>query len=86
MKEFTSSFGLVNRLLRCCVGSIFVGFVSAVIVYAFHGWTWPSEINGVALTPPEFVAVVVLLTLVVGICIDSWRRKEIVPKKVNANE
>jgi hypothetical protein len=86
MKEFTSSFDLVNRLLRCCLGSIFVGFVSAVILYAFHGWTWPSEINGVALNLPEFVAVVVLLTLVVGICIDFRRTKEIVPKKVNATE
>jgi len=67
---------LVNRLVRCCVGSIFVGFVSAVIVYAGHGWTWPSEINGVALNLPEFVAVVVLLTLIVGICIDYWRKKQ----------
>jgi hypothetical protein len=86
MKELTSSFGMINRLLRCCVGSIFVGFVSAVIVYAFHGWTWPSEINGLPLNPPEFVALVVLLTLVVGICIDFWRTKQIVPKTVNANE
>ena len=58
MKGLTSTDGLVNRLVRCCVGSTFVGCVSAVIVYAFHGWTWPSEINGVALNLPEFVAVV----------------------------
>ena len=86
MKALTSSFGLFNRLLRCCIGSIFVGFVSAVIVYAFHGWTWPSEINGVTLNVPEFLAVVVVLTLIVGICIDSWRTKQIVREKVNANE
>ena len=76
MKRLTSSFRLVDRLVRCCVGSIFVGCVSAVIVYAFHGWTWPSKINGVALNLPEFVAVVVLLTFVVGICIDYWRTKQ----------
>jgi len=76
MKGLTSGFGLVNRLVRCCVGSIFVSCVSAVIVYADHGWTWPSEINGVALNLPEFLAVVVLLTFVVGICIDYWRTKQ----------
>jgi len=75
MKGFTSSFSLVNRLVRCCVGSAFVGCVSAVIVYADHGWTWPSEINGVTLNLPEFVALVVLLTFVVGVCIDYWRMK-----------
>jgi len=85
MKGFTSAFGLVNRLVRCCVGSIFVGFVSAVIVYAFHGLTWPSEINGVALNLPEFVAVVVLLTLVVGIFIDYWRTKQWSNMKVSAD-
>jgi hypothetical protein len=76
MKGFASSFSLVNRLVRCCVGSTFVGCVSAVIVYAGHGWTWPSEINGVALNLPEFVAVVVLLTFVVGVCVDYWRMKQ----------
>ena len=76
MKGLTSSLSLVNRLVRSCVGSIFVGCVSALIVYAFHGWTWPSEINGVALNLPEFVAVVVLLTFLVGICIDYWRTKQ----------
>jgi hypothetical protein len=76
MKALTSSSGLVSRLVRCCVGSIFVGCVSAVIVYAFHAWTWPSEINGVALNLPEFATVVVLLTFVVGICIDHWRTKQ----------
>ena len=75
MKAFASSFSLVNRLVRCCVGSTFVGCVSAVIVYAGHGWTWPSEINGAALNLPEFVAVVVLLALVVGVCIHYSRRK-----------
>jgi len=73
MKELTSSRSLGNRLVRCCVGSIFVAFVSAVIVYAFHGWTWPSEINGVALNLPEFVVLLVVLTLIIGIPIDYWR-------------
>ena len=80
MKGLTSSFALVNRLMRCFLGSIFVAFVSAVIVYAFHGWTWPSEINGVALNLPEFVALLVVLTFVLGIPIDYWRMKQIVPK------
>jgi len=78
MKGLTSSPSLVNRLVRCCLGSIFVGFVSAVIVYAFHGWTWPSEINGVALNLPEFVVLLVVLTLVIGIPIDYWRTKQVV--------
>ena len=76
MKESTSTDGLVNRLVRCCISSTFVGCVSAVIVYAFHDWTWPSEINGVALNLPEFVAVVMLPTIVIGICIDYWRTKQ----------
>ena len=84
MKGLTSTDGLVNRLVRCCVGSVFVGCVSAVVVYAFHGWTWPSEINGVALNLPEFVAVVALLTFVVGICIDYWRTKQQPNVKVGA--
>jgi len=76
MKELTSSFTLVDRLVRCCLGSIFVGCVSAVIVYAGHGWTWPPEINGVELNLPEFLAVVVLLAFVFGIGIDYWRTKQ----------
>jgi len=72
----TSSLTLVDRLVRCCLGSIFVGCVSAVIVYAGHGWTWPSEINGVELNLPEFLAVVVLLAFVFGIGIDYWRTKQ----------
>ena len=76
MKGLTSTDGLVNRLVRSCVGSTFVGCVSAVIVYAFHGWTWPSEINGVALNLPEFLAVVMLPTFIIGICIDYWRTKQ----------
>jgi len=76
MKGLTSSLTLVDRLVRCCLGSIFVGCVSAVIVYAGHGWTWPSEINGVELNLPEFLAVVVLLAFVFGIGIDYWRTKQ----------
>lgn len=67
---------MVNRLVKYCVGLTFVGCLSAVIVYAVHGWTWPSEINGVTLTLPEFVAVVVLVTLVLGVCVDYWRTKQ----------
>jgi hypothetical protein len=75
MKALTSDFSLANRLAKYCASSIFVGCVSTVIVYALHGWTWPSEINGVTLNLPEFVAVVVLLTFIVGLCIDYWNTK-----------
>ena len=85
MKALTSSSRLAARLVRCCVGSAFVGCVSAVIVYAFHAWTWPSEINGVALNLPEFVAVVALLTFVVGICVDYRRTKQYSDVNVSAN-
>jgi len=51
-------------------------FSPLLIVYAFHSWIWPSEINGVSLNLPEFVAVVMLLTFVVGIGIDYWRTKQ----------
>jgi len=78
MKGLTSTDGLVNRLVRCGVGSIFVGCANIVIVYALHGWTWPSEINGVTLNLPEFVAIVVLLTFVIGMPIDYWRTKQVV--------
>ena len=76
MKGLTSTFRLANRLVKYCVGLTFVAGLSAVIVYAVHGWTWPSEINGVTLNLPEFVAVVVLVTLVLGVCIDYWRTKQ----------
>lgn len=85
MKALTSTDRSVNRLARCCVGSIFVAFVSAVIVYAFHGWTWPSEINGVALNLPEFAALVGLLTFVVGTPIDYWRTKRWSSVKVSTD-
>jgi len=76
MKGLTSKEHLFLRVISVVISASFVGCVSAVIVYAGHGWTWPSEINGVALKLPEFVAVVVLLTFVVGVCIDYWRMKQ----------
>ena len=72
------------RVLEYCGSLTFVAGVSVLIVYASHGWSWPSEINGVALNLPEFVAVVVLLTFVVGICIDYWRTKQQSKMKVGA--
>jgi hypothetical protein len=59
----------------------FVACVSTLVVYAFHGWTWPLEINGVTLSVPEFVIVIVLLTLVAGICIDLWRSRNPTKRK-----
>jgi hypothetical protein len=76
MKGLTSKEHLFLRVISVVISASFVGCVSAVIVYAGHGWTWPSEINGVELNLPEFVAVVVLLTFVVGVCIDYWRMKQ----------
>ena len=66
---------LQNFIVRYCVGLTFVAGVSALIVYANHGWTWPTEINGVTLSLPEFLAVIVLVTLPVAICIDVWRSR-----------
>ncbi|MGP8069684.1 MAG: hypothetical protein ACLP5V_07310 [Candidatus Bathyarchaeia archaeon] len=66
---------LRNFIVRYCVGLTFVANVSALIVYANHGWTWPTEINGVTLSLPEFLAVIVLVTLPVAICIDAWRSR-----------
>jgi hypothetical protein len=73
----TDPLRLVDRLVKYCVGLTFVGAVSAVIAYALHGWTWPSRINGVSLTLPEFVAVVVSITLVIGVCVDYWKTKHL---------
>jgi len=70
-----------NFIVRYSVGLTFVACVSTLVVYAFHGWTWPSEINGVTLSVPEFVIVIVLLTLVAGICIDLWRSRNPTKRK-----
>jgi len=71
---------LVSRLVKYCVGLTFVGCFSAVVVYAVHGWRWQSKFAGgrITLSLPEFVAVVVLVTLVIGICVDYWRTKQVV--------
>ena len=84
MKGSTSTFRLANRLVKYCAGLTFVAGLSAVIVYAVHGWTWPSRINGVAMNLPEFVAVVVLVTFVIGISVDYWRTKQESNVKVGA--
>jgi len=76
MKGFTSNFSLANRFAKYCVGLTFVGGLSAVIVYATHGWSWPSRINGLTISLPEFVTVVVLVTLGIGVCVDYWRAKQ----------
>jgi Mn2+/Fe2+ NRAMP family transporter len=70
---------LVNRLVKYCVGLTFVGCLSTVVVYAVHGWSWQSKFGGdVTLNLPEFVAAVMLITLVLGVCIDYWRTKQVV--------
>jgi hypothetical protein len=63
----------LNKIVEYCGGSIFVAVVSALIVYALHGWSWPSEINGVSLNLPEFLILLVLITLPFAICIDTVR-------------
>jgi len=69
-----------NRLVRYCVGLTFVACVSTIVVYAVHGWEWDSKFAGgrLTLSLPEFVAIVVLVTLVLGVCIDYWRTKQVV--------
>jgi F0F1-type ATP synthase assembly protein I len=71
---------LVNRLVKYCVGLTFVACLSTIVVYAVHGWEWGSKFAGgrLTLSLPEFVAIVVLVTLVLGICIDYWRTKQVV--------
>jgi hypothetical protein len=69
-------------IVQYCVGLTFVTGLSTLVVYANHGWTWPSEINGVTLNVPEFAVLIALLTLVAGICIDVWR----IRKPQNFNE
>jgi hypothetical protein len=72
-RELDKSIG--KRIVGYCVGLAFIAGISTLIVYAGHGWTWPSEINGVTLNVPEFVIVIVLVTLPVAICADLWRSR-----------
>jgi hypothetical protein len=72
-RELHMSIG--KRIVGYCVGLTFIAGISALIVYAGHGWTWPPEINGVTLNVPEFVIVIVLVTLPVAICSDLWRNR-----------
>jgi F0F1-type ATP synthase assembly protein I len=70
---------LVNRLVKYCVGLTFVACLSAAVVYAVHGWSWQSKFGGgLTVSLPEFVAVVVLVTLVLGVCVEYWRTKQVV--------
>ncbi len=70
-----------KRIVGYCVGLTFIAGISALIVYAGHGWTWPSEINGVTLNVPEFVIVIALVTLPVGIYIDVWRSRNLTKRQ-----
>ena len=68
---------LGKRIVKYCVGLTFVACLSTLVVYAVHGWTWNSKFAGgrITLTLPEFVIAIVLITLVLGICIDMWRSR-----------
>ena len=68
---------LEKIIVKYCVGLTFVACLSTLVVYAVHGWTWDSKFAGgrITLTLPEFVTVIVLLTLVVGICVDMRRSR-----------
>jgi hypothetical protein len=81
MKGLTNKEPLFLHVVKYCVGLTFVAGVSTLVVYAGHGWTWPSEINGVALNVAEFVATIVLLTLVIGICVDVWKRRNLTKRQ-----
>jgi len=78
---FSRRYNLRMRIVEYCVSLSFVAGVSALIIYAGHGWTWPSEINGVTLNVPEFVIVIVLVTLPVGICIDMCKSRNPTKRK-----
>ncbi|MGD0423676.1 MAG: hypothetical protein ABSA92_09500 [Candidatus Bathyarchaeia archaeon] len=64
-------------IVKYCVGLTFVACLSTLVVYAVHGWTWDSKFAGgrITLTLPEFVIAIVLITLVLGICIDMRRSR-----------
>ncbi len=66
------------KLVKYFVGLTFVGCLSAVAAYAVHGWSWQSKFAGgrLTLSLPEFVAIVILVTFVLGVCIDYWRTKQ----------
>jgi hypothetical protein len=70
---------LVNRLVKYCVGLTFVACLDTMVVYAVHGWEWDSKFAGGRLTLnlPELVAIVVLVTFALGVCIDYLRRKQV---------
>jgi hypothetical protein len=69
----------VRRLAKYGVGLAFVACLSAIVVYAVHGWEWDSRFAGgrLTLSLPEFVAFVVLVTLVLGVSVDYWRTKQV---------
>ena len=73
------------QIVKYCVGLTFVAGLSTLVVYADDGWTWPSEINGVTLNVPEFVIVIVLVTLPVAICIDMWKSRNPTKRKMVVN-
>jgi hypothetical protein len=79
--KWKRELNLRMRIVGYCVGLTFIAGISTLIVYAGHGWTWPSEINGVTLNVPEFVIVIVLVTLPVAICIDMWRSRNPTKRK-----
>jgi hypothetical protein len=76
MKGLTSK-ELGKRIVQYCVGLTFVAGASALVVYATHGWAWYSKFAGgrITLTLPEFLVIIVLVTLPVGICIEMWRSR-----------
>ena len=77
-KEYeVMSTKLGKRIVKYFVGLTFVACLSTLVVYAVHGWTWDSKFAGgrITLTLPEFVTAIVLITLVLGICIDVWRSR-----------
>ena len=78
---FSRLYDLRMHIVKYCVGLTFVAGLSTLVVYADHGWTWPSEINGVTLDVLEFVIVIVLPTLLIGICVDMWRRRNPTKRK-----
>jgi len=71
------------RIVEYCASLTFVAGASALVVYAVNGWAWDSQFAGgrVTLTLPEFLVVIVLVTLPVAICIDVWRSRNPTKRK-----
>jgi hypothetical protein len=66
-----------RTMVKYGVGLSFVACLATLTAYLIHGWVWNSKFAGgrITLSVPEFVALVVLVTLALGVIIGVYRRK-----------